>query len=150
MDFLFAFIILIATLAVLAYPLYRAQRQPARINASTLDNLLAERDGIYATLRDLELDRQLGKLDDADYTARRELYMTQAAGLLQEIDLLRGEGSAAKANAEIETQVAALRKTPLQKRTTAARAASGLQCKNCGRAYDKGDKFCVKCGHALN
>lgn len=149
MDFLLAFAVLIAALAVLAYPLYRAQRQPVRINASTLDNLLAERDGIYATLRDLETDKELGKLDDADYNALREKYMTQAAAVLQELDLLRGQGSAAAASAEIETQVAALRKSPVTKRTS-ARASSGRHCKNCGRACDEGDKFCAKCGHALN
>ncbi|MBI4673255.1 MAG: hypothetical protein HY741_16510 [Chloroflexi bacterium] len=182
MEFILAFLVLLAAFTVLAYPLYRAQQQPVGMNASTLDDLLAQRDGIYATLRDLELDKQLGKLDEPDYNALHEKYLTQAAGVLQELDLLRGQGNATEASAEIEKEIAALRRTPAN--TGAARVklpalsatkapalnatkapalsatkvpalsatkgqASGLHCKNCGRAYDRGDKFCVQCGRAL-
>lgn len=80
------------------------------VTTSTLDDLLAQRDGVYATLRDLELDRQLGKLDGADHDALREKYMARASEILRELDRLRGEGGGA-ANAAIEQEVAALRKS---------------------------------------
>jgi len=74
MDFVIALVVLAITLAALAYPLYRARPQSATLNVSTLDDLLAQRDGLYATLRDLEADRQLGKLDEADYAAARQVH----------------------------------------------------------------------------
>jgi hypothetical protein len=178
LDFVLAILVLAATLAALGYPLYRARTQAAMVNASTLDDLLAQRDGVYATLRDLELDQQLGKLDVADYNALREKYMARATEILQELDMLRGEDGG-EANAEIEKEVAALRKGSQTREMLAARSENReprvrvkdtrtetarpernegsdgkrqeakLYCTNCGRPYKVGDKFCARCGHAL-
>jgi|SRR5581483_2112964 hypothetical protein len=148
MDFVIALLVLAAALAILAYPLYRAQQQPAALNASTLDNLLAQRDGVYATLRDLELDKQLGKLDDADYNALHEKYMTQATDLLRQLDTLQGKGSAAAASDALEQEIAALRNKTTNGRTPTPQKA--LRCANCGRPYKAGDRFCARCGRALN
>jgi hypothetical protein len=192
LDIVIAVLVLAAALAALAYPMYRTRVQAVALNASTLDDLLAQRDGVYATLRDLELDRQLGKLDATDYNALREKYMTRATEVLQELDALRGEGETQEASAEIEKEIAALRRrgtgdggrrTGDERRLgdegraredgrltanderpsasgrqvpkgplTASNAKpkpSELQCGNCGRPYDAGDKFCARCGHAL-
>jgi len=171
MDFILALLLLALALVALAYPLYRAQMQTAAVNASTLDDLLAQRDGVYATLRDLELDQQLGKLDAADYNALREKYMLRATEILQELDVLRGEGGGKDASAEIEREVAAMRKvtrderretrddrrqttesqslSAVSSRPLANRQSSDLKCANCGRAYKVGDQFCARCGYAL-
>ena len=154
--------------------LYRARNQTVTVNASTLDDLLAQRDGVYATLRDLELDRELGKLDANDYAALRERNMLRATEILQQLDLLRGEGSAKQASSDIEKEVAALRHTPTPSSpqpvakpasTKSPRPATANQrtntngqqpkandsfCTNCGRPYTSGDKFCARCGHALS
>lgn len=177
MDIVIAVLVLAAAFAALAYPMYRTRAQAVELNASTLDELLAERDGVYATLRDLELDRELGKLDTADYDALREKYMTRATRVLQELDALRGEGETREASAEIEKEVAALRRgaavggreageqgrttkderprTTDGRRTVPMASANGdvkaaeLQCGNCGRPYNAGDQFCARCGQAL-
>lgn len=151
---------------MLAYPLYNARAQALTVNASALDDLLAERDGVYATLRDLEMDQQLGKLDAADYRMLRERYMTRATEILQQLDALRGEGAGQAASAEIEKEVAALRgrtitppagpvpdegRTSSQKPSSSiGRPLSDLRCGNCGRPYKKGDQFCARCGRALS
>ena len=149
MDFAIAILVMAAALAVLAYPLYRTRQQTVALSVSTLDNLLAERDGIYATLRDLELDRQLGKLDEADYNALRDKYMTQASNVLQRLDALQGKGAAAGANAALEQEISARRKTQDRKNKSANANPSEGFCRNCGRPYKVGDKFCSKCGRAL-
>lgn len=149
MDFAIAILVLAATLAVLAYPLYRTRRQTATLNVSTLDNLLTRRDGIYATLRDLELDRQLGKLDEADYNALRDKYMTQASDVLRQLDTVQGKGAAAGASAVLEQEVSARRKTQDRTNTRATQKDSAGFCRNCGQPYETGDKFCSKCGRAL-
>lgn len=155
MDLVLALVVLAAAIAMLAYPLYRAQTQGLTFQLSTLDDLLAQRDGVYAMLRDLDLDKQLGKLDDADYTTLREKYLTRATELMQELDALRGGSAGNDASAEIEKQVAALRKTTDHRPQTTEKksAASGqidLYCSNCGRPYNTSDKFCARCGRALN
>lgn len=161
---------LAAALLVLAYPLYRARTQSIIANAAALDDLLAQRDGVYATLRDLDMDKQLGKLDNADYTALHERYMSRAAEILQDLDTLRGEGRGAEASAEIEREVAAMRVRPQTvDPSTESRAGSEPQkvasdkisvvssgqpadqyCTNCGRPYHAGDRFCARCGRALS
>lgn len=158
LDFVLAVLVLGLALLVLAYPLYRARSQPVAVNASTLDDLLAQRDGVYATLRDLETDRQLGKLDAADYTALREKYMARAADILRELDILWGQGEGQKASDEIEQEVAALRhrpSAPAKKTPTSPKSLPQVEpesrfCTNCGRPHNVGDKFCAKCGHALS
>jgi hypothetical protein len=156
MDFVLALFVLASALAVLAYPLYRARTQPVTVNASTLDDLLSQRDGVYATLRDLEQDKELGKLDAADYDALHEKYIARAAEILQELDALRGEGDAKAASEEIEAEVVAMRKrapaSALVKPLPTAKPAkeAELFCTNCGRQHKPGDKFCAKCGHALS
>jgi hypothetical protein len=158
LDIVITLLVLALALAALAYPLYRARTQAVPVSASTLDDLLAQRDGVYATLRDLELDQQLNKLDAADYTSLREKYMARATEILLELDALRGEGGAKEASDEIEREVAALRggrsaSLPGSKDQPTAepsRRTSESKCPNCGRPYNIGDKFCARCGRALN
>lgn len=166
MDIVIAVLVLAAALAALAYPMYSAWTQAVTLDASTLDDLLAQRDGVYATLRDLELDRELGKLDANDYESLRERYMTRATQILQQLDALRGEGATREASVEIEKEVAALRRptTDDEPRTTtvdrvtekpvptaiAEAKPPELQCANCGRPYRAGDKFCAQCGQPLD
>lgn len=149
MDFALAILVMAAALAILAYPLYRSRQQAAPLNVSTLDNLLAQRDGLYATLRDLELDRQLGKLDDTDYNALRDRYMAQAAQVLQDLDALQGKGATAGASAVLEREVSARRQVQeLENAGADAKTAAGF-CRHCGQPYGSGDKFCARCGRAL-
>ncbi len=149
MDFVIALVVLAITLAALAYPLYRARPQSATLNVSTLDDLLAQRDGLYATLRDLEADRQLGKLDEADYAARRAKYMAQASQVLQALDVVQGKGAATDAGARLEQEVRAQRKTTDRHAARTKDKAAGGFCRHCGKALDAGDKFCAKCGRAV-
>ncbi len=51
-------------------------------------DLLAERNRIYAALRDLDFDYQTGKVADEDYAAQRRPLVTQGVEVLQQIDHL--------------------------------------------------------------
>ncbi len=171
MGILLGLIVLAAALAALAYPLYQSRPRAQFASTGLLTDLLAQRDGVYATLRDLDLDYQLGKLDEADYQARREKYVNRAALLLEQLDSLRGSGpTQQELSQEIEREVAALRakkKTVRTTRTSTRRPASNghspaphihppaeaapvLACANCGREYKSGDRFCANCGQALS
>ena len=49
-------------------------------------------------------------------------------------------------DAEIEQQVRNLRRSRSERRT---RSRGGLSCPSCGKAYQAGDLFCVRCGSGL-
>lgn len=162
MEVLLALVVLAAALVILAYPLYLAQTRTRMISVSTLDDLVAQRNGVYATLRDLDLDHDLGKLDERDYQDLREKYMTRATEIIQQLDALGGAGVSASASEEIEKEVAALRrprtedggeardeKREKRKEKRAIQVGAGF-CPNCGNKYEAGDRFCAKCGQALS
>jgi hypothetical protein len=140
---------------------------PAGVVASQADELMARREAIYATLKDAEFDRELGKLTAEDYQAVRTRYVLEAAQVLRQLDRLTPEAQAA-VDAEIEQAVAALRQQPargslsapelvraveaevteLVKHNAASRQA-GATCPDCGRAFQPGDAFCTACGAPL-
>ena len=49
-------------------------------------------------------------------------------------------------DAEIERAVRNLRRTKSERRT---RGRGDLSCPSCGKAYQEGDSFCVRCGSGL-
>lgn len=145
MDIFIGVLLLAAALFVLAYPLYRTGGRALSPSGSPSGDLLAQRDGLYATLRDLDLDFELGKLDAADYRERRERYLTRASVVLQELDSKATPVTESLLSDEIEHEVAALRR-PMQ----APPDKAVLACPNCGRVYNEGDLYCARCGHTLS
>jgi hypothetical protein len=145
MEILIGLLLLAAVLAVLGYPLYQSHPRAVMGTGGALNDLKAQRDGLYATLRDLDLDFELGKLERADYSARREKYLARAALVLQQLDLApdTNQGSSSLSD-EIEREIAALRR-PLNGQTS----GTALACPSCGRVYNAGDRFCGRCGHSL-
>lgn len=95
-----------------------------------------ERSGVYAALRDLEDDRELGKVSDEDYARLREELRTRALALLREE---RSRASAARAEAPAAEEGA----------EEARPGEGGEGCPACGAALREGDRFCAQCGRAL-
>ncbi len=146
MDLVLAAALLALVFAVLAYPLYRTRTRTLLFSTNPLGDMVAQRDGIYATLRDLDQDYQIGKLDEADYRARREKYLGRAATVLRQIDAEKNvAGSSAAQSDAIEAEVAALR----QARHAQQAEPAGF-CRKCGHPFKEGDLFCAKCGQALS
>jgi hypothetical protein len=119
-------------LAVAAgYPLWRGVKEDA-LPAFAAE--LVVQDGVaYADAEELALDRALGRV--------------------------RGEAKAATRapldiEKELERQVAALRQQQAAPTATAGTASqpaatSAGSCSQCGRPYNAGDLFCVRCGASL-
>ncbi len=147
MEILVAAVVLALAFAALAWPLYAGRPRALGVGSNAAGELMAQRDGAYAMLRDLDQDHELGKLDDADYAARREKYLARAAKVLQELDTLRAQDRSASARSdEIEQEVAALRKA----RGRSAAGNEAGKCRKCGQPYKEGDRYCAKCGQALS
>ncbi len=167
--------IALAVVAVVAvgYPLVRGVQRRATLIAAGEGRraaLEARREALYAALKDLEFDHEMGKLSAGDYAALRERYTVQAVAVLQQLDALAaeeppavGEGEPAPdgepatagpeaevlttEDEEIEREVAALRRA--MKGKGADRPFAAAACPACGRAYRPGDAFCAGCGASL-
>jgi hypothetical protein len=181
MDIVVALIGLTMTVIVAAYV---AQPLIARLRTGTAtlledsprDKLMAERDALYAAIRDLDFDFQTGKLLEADYRAMREKYAARGVEILKGLDAMpeigwrRAEGGSRKAEIadDIEAAVRARRKAkpaqsaPIEDEIEAAIRArrqaahpspkseiGNQNCPNCGRPVDSTDRFCAKCGASL-
>ena len=135
------------------------------------DELIARRDAIYASLKDAEFDREMGKLSRDDYQVIRTRYMREAAHILRQIDRLMPEADTGL-DAEIEEAVAAVRTSvagppdltippamaaaveaeiaSLATRSPALDRPPAMTCPNCGRSYQASDVFCARCGRPLS
>lgn len=154
LEFVIAAVLLILVLSALAYPLVRARRREvfAWGGAETLDDLLAQRDGLYASLRDLDQDLALGKLDTPDYERLKSRYMTRAAETLSRLDTIQVETQRTddELNKSIESQVLAMRgKAKARPRSSADTSHAAGLCRNCGAPFQAGDKFCGRCGEPV-
>ncbi len=135
------------------------------------DELIARRDAIYASLKDAEFDREMGKLSRDDYQVVRTRYMREAAHILRQLDQLMPEADTGL-NAEIEEAVAAVHTSvagppdltippamaaaveaeiaSLAARSPAPDRLPAMTCPNCGRSYQASDVFCARCGRPLS
>jgi len=164
MEYLLIALVIIITVAVIAYPLFTTPRAKSlSAPANPLDDLLAQRTAVYDAIRDLDFDFSLGKLSQTDYDALREKYKARAAQLLQQIDAARGDDGA-HLDEQIEAQVAQMRrakpddierevarlraqkKSPAPRRAPKVAPATGF-CAKCGTPRRADDKFCRKCGN---
>lgn len=143
---IFIALLIILVVAFVAYPLF----QPARARALELDGasdmvlegLVAQRDAMYAAIKDLENDHVLGKLSDGDYRSLRAKYEAKAVAVLQELDKVVGAKPGARSARDdaIEREIARLRR---------AKTNDALKCPQCGAPHTADDVFCAKCGASL-
>jgi hypothetical protein len=109
-----------------------------------LSALLAERDRILSRLQELDMDRAMNKLLEADYQVQRSELLNEGAGVLRRIDALQPAEvvptPTSELDQEIEREVARLR---------AASADPASFCPACGGPVGPGDRYCMRCGEPL-
>jgi rRNA maturation endonuclease Nob1 len=155
LTLLIGLLLLIGLILFVAQPLRRAQRASA--SESELDALSARRESLYTQIRELDFDHATGKVTDADYAPLRARLVAQAAEVLRAIDALQVETPDALSDDTVEAQIVARRKRKPARAATfdeeieAAIAARRHKviCPNCGKAVNRGDAFCAKCGSPL-
>lgn len=111
--------------------------------------LLAERNRLYAAIRDLDFDYKTNKVSDEDYAAQRYKLVADAVETLQLLDALPDVGEEAPAADPVEALIAARRagQSPVAVGAGAPRAAA--YCPHCGAPAQPGDRFCGSCGARL-
>jgi len=100
--------------------------------------LLAQKAAIYAAIREIDADAQLGKLEPADHRALRHRYLAEGVTALKALAALPAGD---KIDAAIESALARLRKGKT--------ARGGRFCPACGAPAGPGAQFCAQCGAQL-
>ena len=90
-----------------------------------------QRDAVLSALRELDFDFRTGKISEEDYTPLRTQLMAEAA---QYIDTEEKESE------QLEALI----------RTRRATQKRGLKCEHCDAPIRAGQRFCSKCGSAIN
>ena len=83
---------LAGVLAVILWPLLSQTQLKAKDpSVQKLERLQMQRETILLTVRDLDFDRQTGKINPADYHDQRERLMQNGVEILRQIDTLQSE-----------------------------------------------------------
>lgn len=109
---------------------------PDLLSLAALEELEDTRSGVALTaLKEIEFDRETGKLSEADYGFLKQKYTVEALAALR--------AEADEAPPDVETLVAA--------RVESIRSGSGAgaACPMCGVALEPDARFCSACGHRV-
>jgi len=83
--YIIAFLIIVAAVLAVGYPLFRRKESSTSAEMEgEPEDLKLRREKLYDTIRELELERQAGSLSQEEYEKIRGTYEMQAAALLQE------------------------------------------------------------------
>lgn len=127
-----------AALLLVMQPLLRRERRPLP-PPEPVDPEETPRGVALAALKEIDFDRETGKLSESDY----QLLKAKYTGLA--LEALRAEERSAEAD-PVETLIAA-RVRAL--RTADAQGASTLTCSTCGPRPEPDAVFCSTCGRRL-
>ena len=112
---------------------------PAGVDALALDafdDLEDTRSGVALTaLKEIEFDRETGKLSEGDYGFLKQKYTVEALAALRE--------EADEAPADVETLVAA------RVESIRGGGSPSADCPMCGIALEPDARFCSACGHRV-
>lgn len=140
--------LLLAALAILyvAWPLLRPTGRVVESDDSPLAELIHRKDTLLLSIKDLEFDRETGKLTAADFLRLDQRLRQQAIALLRQIEqtMPNMTGLEAELEAAIQRQ-RQVAEPPVLNGTRPQSAA----CPHCQAMVGMNDKFCPQCGTAL-
>ncbi|HWR21039.1 MAG TPA: hypothetical protein VN444_04165 [Verrucomicrobiae bacterium] len=87
MEILIITLLVFLALLPVIIPFFRSSEgSPLGSEQTELEDLLAEKQMVYAAIKELEFDHQAGKLSLEDYEQARHSYELRAIALLKQID----------------------------------------------------------------
>jgi hypothetical protein len=129
-------------------PFFEDQQRSKRMSSSRYDSLLAERERLYSSIEDLDLELDLEKISSKDHARNRDLLLKQAAEVLMQLDQLSGSRKKPDKSAisqvkddDLEAMISARRRE--------LRGEQTRICPQCGNSMKTEDQFCGKCGERL-
>ena len=101
--------------------------------------LIEERERVLETIRELDFDYRMGKVEEVDYADARGRYEAQAIQVMKSIDNSNGKPAQADVEKQVEAEIAGLRKS-----------GKGNKCSSCGTALAPDARFCDQCGSPVS
>jgi predicted nucleic acid-binding Zn ribbon protein len=121
------FLLFVAAMAYVGLPFRQRQTNASPLHAATSQE--GKRETVIAALRDLDFDFRIGKVSEEDYQPLRAQLIAEAAQYLEAEE---------KEDKQLEEKI----------RTR--RAVQTLKCEHCEAPIQAGQRFCSKCGSAVN
>ena len=136
-------LLLLAFFYLVARPiLSRRPRPAAHAAAHAYLELQHQKELVYAAIKELELDRAVGKIADEDYTEQRRLLEDDAVTVLHKLENTAGSDRDAITQ-QIEHDVAEL----ADKHNLADPGGADCEsCTGCGARRSTDHRFCPHCG----
>ena len=129
---LVAFLLLLAVVAYVTYPLLRPPQKRKKEEAE--GELLSRKETLLSAIKELQFDYELGNLSPEEHRELEEKYKARALSVLQELD-----HPSSSREEEVEREIAALRRVINERRF----------CSRCSAPADPQDSFCSRCGAPL-
>lgn len=133
--------VLVLAAAFVLRPVLQPAELGSRAGSRRLSQLQAERDRILDSLREIDLDHDMGKLLPDDYHSQREALASRGASVLRQIDEAGGAGPAPAPVTELEAELEAA-----VRRLRRSDQARDRFCGQCGTGLQPDDRFCANCG----
>ncbi len=120
---------------------------------NVLEDLYARRDALYASIKELEFDHRVGKIDENDFQRFSARLKREAADVLRQIE--EAKQTQAAIRERLETQIQSLidnvpesltSEGPIQAEKLKPSATTPRFCTQCGHRLQPGDRFCSQCG----
>jgi hypothetical protein len=154
----------LGVVAFLISPLLDDSKRDMQGQRQHVDNLLKRKDFLYSAIRELNIDYNMGKLSAEDHKQLQSEYMTEASGVLDQLEH-SGNGKQ-HVTTLIEQAVLDIRqkraKTPsVSESSTLADPQSVVEpvpvtvdtgqvsCDACGTDNEADANFCIECGISL-
>jgi hypothetical protein len=166
--------ILIPVVIFISRPLMECSATSASYTEQDISTLLAERDQVVATLKELDDDYNLGKIPTEIYPTQRHALLQNGADILRQIDSYQMTSATGTAEDRLEAAIVARRLTSdgaqnsikkngnavppvpdddLEQKIASHRrlrqGKAGGFCPKCGKPVQEVDRFCPKCGATL-
>ncbi len=153
---LFSLALVLLVAAYILQPLRSTAHANSGRSNRELSALKAERDRVFDSIQEIDMDYTMGKLPDEHYRNQRQALVSEGARILREIDELQpidepqtAAESASVKEAELEAAVAKMRNKNNPEPAPVIADPKKDVCPNCREPIYQGDRFCSNCGAAL-
>lgn len=134
-------LLIVALVLAVGYPFFSRPPVHRSVIGVRSQELQERKEQLYASLKELEFDRDLGKVSAADYERLRQPLEDEALRIIEEIDEINGHSHSPALRPQLEAEV--------QARRQVAPSEAGLRCPACQAERRREDRFCAHCGAPL-
>ena len=149
MSLVIGLLVAVAAVLLVLDPILRPQSvrpaEPGILDEPEDDPREHRKELALAALKEIEFDRETGKLSDADYQSMLTRYTKEAVEALRDAE---PAAAAAGGDAFAAAPAGAAGDDPIERLIAETRAANRGRkfCVNCGAALEGSGRFCVECG----